>query len=676
MTYIYPDKDDKLTCQLIDTEYNGAYWQKSEEQILSYAIEQVRSLASYRRGKNKKVSFLDLGCGMGRLIPIFAGEVDEVTAVEPDSNRFEKALMAGKWAEERYGHTVNMVQGDAESLPSDKKYSIILSSHVLQHIKCEMADDLMLKMSKRLEPGGLLLITTTYTAEEDDLFFKESWKDGMRSCEATDEDGFNEAYTKEGILPVRQLSEKSIMNMAQAHNLDFVRMDRYHYKGHQNISEDAKANLSGDNEGARDVLYIFKKRSEIDMDANICYHFSFSTLGNGLNRVSEQSMRSSIKSAYPNAIFGDDELANEEPLFRDLSAVQGFLHAKGLPFECFRVMFKDYDLEFETEVTSEVGVRKKKYDIQNTSVFMSVFPDSDTVQVCVCLSVKDADENDFVHFRHMQGNGAKLKNKDGRMLSIRDIFREVSESLKCDITDIAENYIIEIKRFSDEESVAEILNNHKKLIYGLMTGDEGWKHVPEELAESRLENSWGSRDFMKLISFGANSVFFNLSQSEDAKDYRKNRADFDHSFYGDMDKYFSMDSNVAGVNHGVLLSFEMVMVIRTICNRILRRQADYYGGDHGGKLRAEIQRIKAYRGELITTLSKVENLAISEVGEMEKVLLVGQQIDPIIDKIKYLLELLESELNLLYDTSTNRLGNWIAIGGLIFAAIQIMQGFM
>jgi hypothetical protein len=68
----------------------------------------------------------------------------------------------------------------------------------------------------------------------------------------------------------------------------------------------------------------------------------------------------------------------------------------------------------------------------------------------------------------------------------------------------------------------------------------------------------------------------------------------------------------------------------------------------------------------------VENLELSEIGEMERVLLVGQQIDPLIEKLKYLLELLESELDLLYNTSTNRLGTAIAVGGLIFAGIQII----
>jgi hypothetical protein len=154
--------------------------------------------------------------------------------------------------------------------------------------------------------------------------------------------------------------------------------------------------------------------------------------------------------------------------------------------------------------------------------------------------------------------------------------------------------------------------------------------------------------------------------------YRANRLNFDHTYYGDMDPYFTLDSDTAGVNHGILFSLELVMVIKTICNRILRRQAIHYSGKQNRKPSEEIRRLKNYRGELITTLNKVENLSISEIGELERVLLIGQQIDPLIEKIKYLLELLESELDLLYNTSTNRLGTAIAVGGLIFAGIQIL----
>lgn len=674
MAYTYPDTNDMLTCQLIDKEFDGAYWGESETEVLRQALEEVTLLAESCRQKSSPVAMLDLGCGMGRLFSVFASRAGEITAAEPDAGRCQAARMEAERVTAATGCPVRVYHGDAGVLPEGKKYNVILSSHVMQHITCDMAEGLMAAMAHRLEPGGLLILTTTYTDGGEDLFFRESWKDGRRYNEATDRTGFDRAFGLEGVLPVRLFAENSILTLTDAENLELLRMSRYHYQQHHTAAEDVEANLSGEGAGARDVMYIFRKRNEMDIDGNVCYHFSFSIYDEnvGLRTDDEQELRNAIRKAYPTAVFVDDPGAKEEVFFHELAVSQAFLHGGGLPFHCFRVLLKDYDLQFAIETRSSAGTRRKQYDIKNTTVFMTVFPESDTVQVCVCLSVMDAEEDDYIYFRHVQGNGAKLKNKDGRMLSIQDIFSEISGCLNRKITDVAETYLLEIKRFGNEKSVEQILNTRQKLLYGMMTGDEGWKHVPAELADQRLMNRWGSRDFMRLISFGSNSLFFNLSQSPDAVNYRANRLNFDHSYYGDMDPYFSLDSDTAGLNHGILFSMELVMVIKTICNRILRRQATHYSGSHGGKPSEEIRKIKIYRGELITTLNKVENLQISEIGEMERVLLIGQQIDPLIEKIKYLLELLESELDLLYNTSNNRLGNLLAIGALIFAGIQIL----
>ena len=36
-----------------------------------------------------------------------------------------------------------------------------------------------------------------------------------------------------------------------------------------------------------------------------------------------------------------------------------------------------------------------------------------------------------------------------------------------------------------------------------------------------------------------------------------------------------MDSNIAGINHGIIFSLEMVLVIKTICSRVINRQARF-----------------------------------------------------------------------------------------------------
>ncbi len=401
------------------------------------------------------------------------------------------------------------------------------------------------------------------------------------------------------------------------------------------------------------------------IDGNICYYFSFSIFDEekGLRTDDEDELRQCIKAAFPDAVLGDDENGSKEEFFRDIKTGQDFLHGGGLPFECFRAKFNCYDLKF------------KDYDVTDSTVFMTVFPNYDAVQVCVCLSIKDAEVDDYVYFRHVQGNGAKLTNCDGRQLSVKDIFNEASGCLGRKITDVEETYLLEIKKYGDYEDADSLIKNEAVKLYGIMTGDEGWRNVPEDLAVARMENCWGSRDFIRFISFGANSVFINFSHSYLNDEYRENRRKFDARFYGDMNPYFLLDSNTAGINHGILFSMELVMVIKTICNRILRRQANYYIGGQGSKMQSEIRKLKAYRGELITTLNKVENLAISEIGELERVMLVSQQIEPIIEKIKYLLELLESELDLMYQTSTNRLVNFLTVVGLILTAVGLVAGF-
>ena len=123
-----------------------------------------------------------------------------------------------------------------------------------------------------------------------------------------------------------------------------------------------------------------------------------------------------------------------------------------------------------------------------------------------------------------------------------------------------------------------------------------------------------------------------------------------------------------------MLSQEMVTVIRAVAMRILNRKEDF---SRSGSLTLsnEIERTKKYRSELITTLNKVENLGISEMGELEQLLLRSYRISPLIDSIKYLLELLESELDLLYQQSTNRLVNILTIVGLIFTALGLLSGW-
>lgn len=130
-----------------------------------------------------------------------------------------------------------------------------------------------------------------------------------------------------------------------------------------------------------------------------------------------------------------------------------------------------------------------------------------------------------------------------------------------------------------------------------------------------------------------------------------------------------------GCGKGRLISSFIDVVVKTICNRILNRQSNFYL-QKTVNVNRDIHRTKIFRGELLATLSRVEKLEITEIGEMEKVLLDSHNINPIIDKIKYLLDLVESELDLHYQNSTNRLINILTAAGLILSVIGITVEFV
>lgn len=105
--YQYPDKDDKLTAALINNEYDGLSWQKSEEKVMSVAVAAVSGLSTGRHHR----TLLDVGCGIGRMFGVFAEHVGRIDALEPDRDRADKAHSQGRRIEERTGTKISVING-------------------------------------------------------------------------------------------------------------------------------------------------------------------------------------------------------------------------------------------------------------------------------------------------------------------------------------------------------------------------------------------------------------------------------------------------------------------------------------------------------------------------------------------------------------------------------------
>ncbi len=378
------------------------------------------------------------------------------------------------------------------------------------------------------------------------------------------------------------------------------------------------------------------------------------------NEAKFNNILNELKNKFADCIDYDSEEALNYKVFKDLRTVQNFLHGGGLPFESRRILIKGLDLEF------------KDVPIKESGILLTVFPEFNAAEIQFCFEFKNASTDDLIYLRQIMCGAAKFYSKDGNGMCLMDWYTKIADAMNASATRISNTYLIEIKKTEPYMSAEDLLNNEAKRIYGIICGDEGWEFVPEKMAQERLKERWGSRDFVRFTVFGDNAILINLMDSEAGKNYIERQYEFGTKAYGGINEYFLVNSSVAGICHGILLSQEMVTVIRAIANRILNRKNEF-GIETYFWIGKEIERTKGYRSELITTINKVENLGISEMGELEQLLLRSYNISPLIDSIKYLLELLESELDLLYNQSTNRLVTILTVIGLIISFVGVLS---
>ena len=399
---------------------------------------------------------------------------------------------------------------------------------------------------------------------------------------------------------------------------------------------------------------------EMRFDACLSYQFSFSLqeAPGGAAAARIQWVLRQLRRRFPESIWEGDPAAAEDPVLRDLRTVQDFLHGGGLPFGCSRILVKGLELRFD------------RVPMEGTAVLLSLFPEFHTGLLTFSFRAMDVDTDQLIYLRQIAGGGARFSAQSGESGTLPELFRLVADALGTPVANVDSSYLLELQDVRPCRTVEALVREEGRRLYGMLCGDEGWEYVPGDLAAERLTNSWGSREFVRFITFGCNGLLLNLIRSPEAARYLERQEVYGTRAFGGMNPYFRIQSQVAGVNHGILISQEMVLVIKTIANRILGRQASRTVA-RGADLGKEIRKVKAFRSELITTINRVENIGISEMGELEQMLLRSYKITPLIDSIKYLLELLESELDLLYQQSTNRLVNILTVAGLLLSVMGV-----
>ena len=655
----YADKGDRLTDKLISQNYDGAYWGRSETRLL----EEARAYISRKFGHEnlKKLQMLDLGCGMGRLIPEFAAQYAFVTGLEPDRERCGQAQEFLQSMGVANAETVNATLEEyLAGRESPVKFDVVLCSHVFQHISHETVFSLLRDLARCTGKDTVFIFTTTYVWEEENSYTLEFFRDGERVSSVTDRAGFEAAVLAGDALPVCRFARPWLERELNRQGLTVRSFCCYHFFGEHNEENDPMNTLDPEKRKlARDACYLCERSAAGELDGEtpaggkvtyLQYYYLTDGAGDMARLPPEQK--------------AEDCEGSRRKVLEDFATAQGFLYGGGLHFPAVRY------------VSPDLGLRLEGLPIRRSHAILTVYPKLSVCQVSVCLCLEDTPVRAFVWLHQIQTSDGTLFQGEKGEISIPGICRETLEKYGIRSAAPASNAIItELNRLGDCQGAEELGDDEARCLYGVLSGDEGWKHVPAAMARQRMDSSWSSRDFVKVVAFAGNFLVLNLNRQEVYRDYIAKQHVFADRYWGGLNPYFTMDADTAGVNHGVYFSVETGMVVQTLTDRFLNSRPDVLHKS-GLSLRREIKANKRYRAEMIRTMNMVERVTITELGELDG--LVMRALDTLgrIESIRNLLELLESDLDLMYQTNTNRMVNILTVLGLVLALAQVILAIL
>lgn len=389
-----------------------------------------------------------------------------------------------------------------------------------------------------------------------------------------------------------------------------------------------------------------------DMNVNISHAFYYVAA----KFSSGNAFVNAVKKAFGAVTVYDENKSFDNPYITDMQTVQSFLHGGGQTYRTYRVFLDD------------VCPDLTRAGMSGFCTMISYFEESNIIALSFHYGLKGISSDKVIGIRQSGVN--KEYDFRGEMHSCTSLAEKIRKALGL-LPHVETSYLCEVTKFGDEKTLDDIEEKHVKLLYGLMTGDEGYHFVPEDLVRERLANFWGSRDFMRIYAGRQSFLFINLLKTPRQQAYLDRQTQFGTDTYGSLNPYFYMEDCPLTVNHGILFSVEFAMLLRALINEVLAFQTEYKNKKFISYYK-RIRETRELRRKIIKVLEKVEQTKIAEIGELSAVLLASQHIVPIVEQVKYLLELLEGDLTMIYSERNNALMTVLTVLGLLLAVWQVI----
>lgn len=248
LKYRYPDTGDKITVNFIDGN-NKKYWEESEDRILHLIENSI----------GKVNSFLDIGCGLGRLLLRFGESANAIVGIEPDTDRF---IMCKENIENTHiKDKVTLYNDSLDALNFESRFDFILCSHVLQHISNDNCKKLIQSIAHNLEPDGKLVVLTNHSDKDHDIYINSYIKEDQTIEREISNSEFNQLTSKVGSLPIRFFSIHTLENMIKPYGLRIASYEVFHLKNTNHLFYDSIVNTLPflKKKHGRDMLLIITK---------------------------------------------------------------------------------------------------------------------------------------------------------------------------------------------------------------------------------------------------------------------------------------------------------------------------------------------------------------------------------------------------------------------------------
>lgn len=172
---------------------------------------------------NSDTTFLEIGCGQGRIFKSVRPVVKSYVGLEPDKDRYKDCL--GLLEEANTNHAFyDMFSHEYIAVYPEKKFDFVCISHVIQHVSTQTAHNILKDAYNLLNINGKLIVSTTCVPNEIYTYNQNNISDSVINFDLYCTQ--NEIYNG---LPVHMFTKISLEKYLNDSNFTIVNYEQYEF---------------------------------------------------------------------------------------------------------------------------------------------------------------------------------------------------------------------------------------------------------------------------------------------------------------------------------------------------------------------------------------------------------------------------------------------------------------